>query len=156
MTAFSGGDGGGFGRPLYVRLTFTRRRPISPDMMIRIECTCATSASRARDPCRGRAHASQRASLTPGPTDNLVISVTVLGAEMLRVHVVRVAQEDAMNATKQQHTHQRAAELDELGWRWALKLADLDRREYKHKQPVQTSHALPSAFLNVTVRPTLH
>jgi hypothetical protein len=28
---------------------------------------------------------SQRASLTPGSTDNLVISVTVLGAEMLMV-----------------------------------------------------------------------
>jgi hypothetical protein len=91
------------------------------------------------------AHASQRASLTLGPTDNLVIPVTVLGAEMLRV-AMRVAQEDAMNTTKQQHTYQGAAELDELGWRWALKLADLDRREYKHNQPV----------LNVTVRPTLH
>ena len=33
-----------------------------------------------------------------------------------------------MNTTKQR-THQRAVELDELGWRWALKLADLDRRE---------------------------
>ena len=39
-----------------------------------------------------------------------------------------------MNTTKQQRTHQRAVELDELGWRWALKLADLDRREYCDKQ----------------------
>ena len=57
-----------------------------------------------------------------------------------------------MNTTKQQHTYQGAAELDELGWRWALKLADLDRREYKHNQPVQT----PDALVNITVRPTLH
>lgn len=54
-----------------------------------------------------------------------------------------------MNTTKQQHTYQGAAELDEFGWRWALKLADLDRREYKHKQPVQTSDAL----LNVSFGP---
>ena len=54
--------------------------------------------------------------------------------------------------TKQQRTYQGAAELDELGWRWALKLADLDRREYKYKQLVQTPDALP----NLTVRPTLH
>ena len=58
-----------------------------------------------------------------------------------------------MNTTKEQRTDQRTVELDELGWRWALKLADLDRREYYHKQP---AHALPSALLNATVRPTLH
>ena len=69
---------------------------------------------------------------------------------------VRVAQEEAVNTTKQQRTHQSAMELNELGWRWALKLADVDRREYYHKQPAQISHALPSALLNATVRPTLH
>jgi len=83
-----------------------------------------------------------------------VISVTVLGAGMLTVR--ELPREEAMNTTKQQRTHQRAVELDELGWRWALKLADLDRREYYHKQPAQTSHALPSALLDATVRPTLH
>jgi hypothetical protein len=72
------------------------------------------------------------------------------------VGAVRVAQEEAVNTTKQQRTHQSAVELDELGWRWALKLADLDRREYYHKQPAQTSHAPPSALLNAPVRPTLH
>ena len=69
---------------------------------------------------------------------------------------LRVAQEEAVNTTKQQRTHQSAVEMDELGWRWALKLADVERREYYHKQPAQISHALPSALLNVTVRPTLH
>jgi hypothetical protein len=39
-----------------------------------------------------------------------------------------------MNTTKQQRTYQMAVELDELSWRWALKLADIDRREYYHKQ----------------------
>jgi len=33
-------------------------------------------------------------------------------------------------ATKQQRTRQLAVELEELGWRTALKLAELDRREY--------------------------
>jgi hypothetical protein len=39
-----------------------------------------------------------------------------------------------MNTTKQQRTSQMemAVKLDELNWRWALKLADLDRREYYH------------------------
>jgi hypothetical protein len=35
-----------------------------------------------------------------------------------------------MNTTKQQRTYER--ELDELSWRWALKLADLDRKEGRH------------------------
>jgi hypothetical protein len=35
---------------------------------------------------------------------------------------------------QQQRTYQRAMELDELSWRSALKLVDLDRREYYHKQ----------------------
>jgi hypothetical protein len=39
-----------------------------------------------------------------------------------------------MNTTKQQRTRQMAVELEELGWRTALKLADLDRREYCDKQ----------------------
>jgi hypothetical protein len=39
-----------------------------------------------------------------------------------------------MNATKQQRTRQMAVELEELGWRTALKLADLDQREYCDKQ----------------------
>ena len=39
-----------------------------------------------------------------------------------------------MNTTKQQRTSQMemAVKLDELSWRWALKLGDLDRREYYH------------------------
>jgi hypothetical protein len=36
-----------------------------------------------------------------------------------------------VNTTKQQRTTQ---ELDELSWKWALKLADIDRKEYFHKQ----------------------
>jgi hypothetical protein len=40
--------------------------------------------------------------------------------------------------TKQQRTRQLAVELEELGWRTALKLADLDRREYCDKQTQRT------------------
>jgi hypothetical protein len=35
-----------------------------------------------------------------------------------------------MNTTQQQRTSQLAVELEELGWRTALKLAEIDRREY--------------------------
>jgi hypothetical protein len=43
----------------------------------------------------------------------------------------KVAQEEAMNITKQQqHSSQLAVELEDLSWRWALKLAELDRREH--------------------------
>ena len=35
-----------------------------------------------------------------------------------------------MNITKQQRSSQLAVELEDLSWRWALKLAELDRREY--------------------------
>ncbi len=47
---------------------------------------------------------------------------------------MRVAQEEAMNTTKQQRASQLAVELEEIGWRTALKLAEIDRREYD-KQP---------------------
>jgi hypothetical protein len=61
-----------------------------------------------------------------------VISVTFFGAGTLRVTVEIAWKEEAVNTTKQQQ--RTTQELDELSWKWALKLADIDRKEYFHKQ----------------------